>query len=201
MHIGTIECLEHQWSKFKTGIYTALLASQFREFGAGARVSPPFRFHGLHQISLGEHSYIARNCWIHVVEDHERNDSCKISIQAHAGIGMGSHISAVQEVVIGEHALLAPNVYISDHAHAYENVNVPVMCQGITGIAPVSIGRRAWLGQNVVVLPGVTIGQHCIIGANSVVNVSIPDYSVAVGAPARVVKQYNTKTGEWERIR
>ena len=113
---------------------------------------------------------------------------------------MGSHISAAQQVVIGEHVLLAPNVYISDHAHAYENVDVPIMRQGMTGVAPVSIGRHTWLGQNVVVLPGVTIGQHCIIGANSVVNSSIPDYSVAVGAPARVVKQYNRNSGQWERV-
>jgi acetyltransferase-like isoleucine patch superfamily enzyme len=75
------------------------------------------------------------------------------------------------------------------------------MRQGITDIAPVFIGRHTWLGQNVVVLPGVAIGQHCIIGANSVVNSSIPDYSVAVGAPARVIKRYNRDTNQWERVR
>jgi acetyltransferase-like isoleucine patch superfamily enzyme len=75
------------------------------------------------------------------------------------------------------------------------------MHQGINGIAPVSIGRNAWLGQNVVVLPGVTIGEHCVIGANSVVNSSIPDFSVAVGAPARVIKRYNKETARWERTR
>ncbi|MGO9527314.1 MAG: acyltransferase [Verrucomicrobiia bacterium] len=200
MGIRTIEWLDHARSRISTRLYTLLLASQFRQFGAGARISPPFRYYGLHQISLGEHAYIARNCWIHVVGDHENEDCSKIIIQAHAGIGMGSHISATQQVVIGEHALLAPNVFISDHVHAYENVDVPIMRQGITGVAPVSVGRHTWLGQNVVVLPGVTIGQHCIIGANSVVNSSVPDYSVAVGAPARVVKQFNKNSGQWERV-
>jgi acetyltransferase-like isoleucine patch superfamily enzyme len=74
------------------------------------------------------------------------------------------------------------------------------MHQGINGVAPVTIGRGTWLGQNVVVLPGVTIGQHCVVGANSVVNSSIPDYSVAVGAPARVVRQYNRNSAKWERV-
>jgi acetyltransferase-like isoleucine patch superfamily enzyme len=95
---------------------------------------------------------------------------------------------------------LARNVYISDHAHAYENLDMPIMHQGIDSIAPVSIGRNTWLGENAVVLPGVTIGQHCVIGANAVVNTSIPDFSVAVGAPARVVRQFNKNSGQWERV-
>jgi acetyltransferase-like isoleucine patch superfamily enzyme len=144
---------------------------------------------------------IERDCWIHVVGGYDEENSPKLIIKSHAGIGMGATISAARQVVIGEYVLLARNVYISDHAHAYENLDVPIMHQGINGIAPVSIGRETWLGQNVVVLPGVTIGQHCVIGANSVVNSSIPDFSVAVGSPARVVKQYNRNTGRWERIK
>jgi SAM-dependent methyltransferase len=95
--------------------------------------------------------------------------------------------------------LLARNVYISDHNHAYVDLTRPIVHQGIGKVSPVFIGRNTWLGQNVSVLPGVTIGEHCIIGANSVVRSSIPSYSVAVGAPARVVKQVNRKTGQWER--
>jgi acetyltransferase-like isoleucine patch superfamily enzyme len=97
--------------------------------------------------------------------------------------------------------LLGRNVHISDHTHAFENINTPIIQQGINGIAPVSIGRGTWLGQNVVVLPGVTIGRHCVIGANSVVKSSIPDFSVAVDAPARVVKSYDPKTGRWKKIK
>jgi acetyltransferase-like isoleucine patch superfamily enzyme len=102
-------------------------------------------------------------------------------------------------VVIGEYALLARNVYISDHAHAFKNIEVPIMLQGINRIAPVIIGKHSWLGQNVVVLPGVTIGEHCVIGANSVVNSSVPDYCVAVGAPARVVRRFNQNSKKWEK--
>jgi acetyltransferase-like isoleucine patch superfamily enzyme len=200
MGIGTIERLEDKWSRIVTRLYTRLLSSQFKEIGPGARVSPPFRYHGLNQISLGEKVMIHRDCWIQVVGGPGDDESSKIVIKAHAGIGMGSTISAAQQVVIEEYVLLARNVYISDHAHAYENLDVPVMHQGIDHIAPVSIGRHTWLGQNVVVLPGVAIGQHCVIGANAVVNSSIPDFSVAVGAPARVVKQYDRNDGQWKRV-
>jgi acetyltransferase-like isoleucine patch superfamily enzyme len=103
-------------------------------------------------------------------------------------------------VLIEEYVLLARNVQIADHAHAFDNIDVPIMEQGIDRIAQVTIGRGTWLGQNVVVLPGATIGQHCVVGANSVVNSSIPDYSVAVGAPARIVKRFNQNSAKWEKV-
>ena len=198
MAIGTIELAAHLCSRIRTRLFTLLLSSQFKEFGAGARISPPFRFYGLNQMSLGEGVMINRDCWIQTIPGGGRENDAKLIIGSHAGIGMGAHISAAKLVLIEEYVFLARNVHIADHAHAFENIDVPIMEQGIDRIAPVSIGRSTWLGQNVVVLPGVTIGRHCVIGANSVVNSSIPDYSVAVGAPARVAKQYNQTTGRWE---
>lgn len=197
---GFIERALHWYSRARTRLYTLCLASQFKHLGPGARVAPPFRFWGLHQISLGEGVMINRDCWIHVIGHYGDSESAKLIIERHAGIGMGSTISAAEQIVIEEHALLARNVYIADHAHAFSALDVPISIQGIDQVAPVRIGREAWLGQNVVVLPGVTIGQHAVIGANSVVNSSIPDFSVAVGAPARVVKQYNPRTQQWERV-
>jgi len=201
MTSGTIEKMLHQYSKIRTRVFTLLLASQFKEIGPGSRIMPPFRFHGLREISLGAGVIIHRDCWIHVFGHHDPEATPKILIKSQATIGMGATISAAQQVVIGENVLLARNVYISDHAHAFENIEMPIRHQGITGIRPVSIGRDTWLGQNVVVLPGVTIGEHCVIGANSVVNSSIPDFSVAVGAPARVVKRYNREAGVWEKVK
>lgn len=200
MPIGNIEQALHLWSRLRTRLFTLLLSSQFKKFGAGSRIAPPFRFYGLNEMSLGERVMINRDCWIQTISDPGDAYSPKLVIKSHAGIGMGAQISASRQVVIEEYVLLARNVYISDHAHAFQNTDVPIMNQGINSIAPVSIGRNTWLGQNVVVLPGVTIGQHCVIGANSVVNSAIPDFSVAVGAPARVIKRYNQATGAWERI-
>lgn len=194
-----IERTFHLCSKIRTRMFTLLLASQFKEFGAGSRISPPLRFYGLNEMILGEAVMINRDCWIQTIPGESQNGA-KLVIGAHAGIGMGAHITAARQVLIGEYVFLGRNVHIADHSHAFENVNTPIMKQGIDRIAPVTIGPETWLGQNVVVLPGVTIGKHCIIGANSVVNSSIPDFSVAVGAPARVVKRFDPGTGRWGPI-
>ena len=143
---------------------------------------------------------INQDCWIQTLPGREEEPPVKLWIGSHCGIGMGASISAARQIILEEDVLLGRNVYISDHAHAFADPGAPIAQQGIDGLAPVSIGRGTWLGQNVVVLPGVKIGCQCVIGANSVVNKSIPGYSVAVGVPARVIKQYNARTGRWERL-
>jgi len=149
---------------------------------------------------LGDGVIVNRDCWFVTLDSQSGNNSPKLRIHSFAGIGMGATISAAGRIEIGEYALLARNVYISDHGHGYEDLDKPIMHQGISRVKPVSIGRHTWLGQNVVVLPGVTIGEHCVVGANSVVLSDLPDHSVAVGSPARVVKTYNKITKRWERV-
>jgi acetyltransferase-like isoleucine patch superfamily enzyme len=199
--IGAIEAALHLWSRARTRLFSLFIAGQFRAFGSGSRVTPPIRFNGLHRIQVGEGVNIERHCWIQTIGSSADDQEVKLVIGARASIGMGASISAARRVTIGEDVLFARNVYISDHAHAYEDIKVPIMRQGITEPKPVTIGRHAWLGQNVVVLPGVSIGEHCVIGANSVVNASIPDYCVAVGTPARVVRRYNAETRAWESVK
>lgn len=200
MNTGFVESLFHQWSRVRRRAFTMLLAGQFKEFGCGAAITPPLRFYGLNQMSIGAGASIERNCWIQVVNADGDHRSTKLVIGAHAGIGMGASISTARQVVLGDYVLLGRNVYISDHAHAFENVELPIMQQGINNVQPVTIGKHSWLGQNVVVLPGTSIGRHCVIGANAVVKGEIPDFSIAVGAPARVVKRYNTSSKRWEKV-
>ncbi|SRR6266498_4232893 len=195
---GTIERSFSIWGRLRARLFTLCLASQFAEIGHRVLIHPPLRFNNLHQINLGAGVTIHRDCWL-VTLDDDHDGQVKLIIKSHAAIGMGATISAANRVEIGEYVLLARNVYISDHGHAFEDINLPIMNQGITTPQPVSVGCHTWLGQNVCVLPGVTIGHHCVVGANSVVLADIPDRSVAVGAPARVVKTLNTVTQRWER--
>jgi acetyltransferase-like isoleucine patch superfamily enzyme len=97
-------------------------------------------------------------------------------------------ITAKRHVKIGAHVLFSNNVFICDHLHAFDDTDTPVMRQGATAPQPVEVGEGTWLGINVAVMPGVRIGRHCVIGANSVVTDDVPDYAIAVGAPARVVR-------------
>lgn len=104
-------------------------------------------------------------------------------------IGKGSGIVGHFEISIGDDVWTGHNVYITDQNHGYEDVNLPISVQTMPE-RPVRIGSGSWIGHGAVVLPGADIGEHVVIGANSVVTGPIPDNSVAVGVPARVIKRY-----------
>ena len=117
------------------------------------------------------------------------------------------HICAMNSVEIGDGCMFASHVYISDNSHGvysgeeYTHSSPetrPDHRQYVT--SPVKIGKNVWLGEGVIVMPGVSIGDGCVIGAHSVVNKDIPSACIAVGSPARVVKHYNYKLGRWEKI-
>lgn len=115
------------------------------------------------------------------------------------------HIVAMDKIVIGDNVLMASHIFISDNSHGSYKCNFedsdpripPTEREYVT--APIKIGNNVWLGEGVCIMPGVTIGEGCVIGAHSVVSKSIPDYSIAVGAPARVVKKYDFNTNHWEK--
>lgn len=116
------------------------------------------------------------------------------------------HISSIDKVEIGDNVLMASHVYISDNSHGYydgghcdSSPQIPPKDRAYK-ISPVKIGDNVWLGEGVIVMPGVEIGCGCVIGAHSIVNKSIPSNCIAVGSPAKVVKKYSQQTGKWEKI-
>lgn len=109
-------------------------------------------------------------------------------------------VAALDSINIDEDVMFATNVFISDGLYGYENVEVPFRDQRRTKVAPIHVGRGCWIGQNVVIMPGVKIGEMSIIGANSVVTRSIPARAIAVGAPARVIKRWSEKEAAWVAI-
>jgi acetyltransferase-like isoleucine patch superfamily enzyme len=109
-------------------------------------------------------------------------------------IGRGSGIVGHFSIDIGNDVWTGHYVYITDQNHGYENTDLPISQQTQIERA-VSIGDGSWLGAGTVVLPGANIGKHVAVGANSVVTGTLPDYCVAVGSPARVIKQYSKESG------
>ena len=99
----------------------------------------------------------------------------------------------------GRNVLVATNVLLTDSLHCYEDPSVPIMRQPVVSNGPVVIEDDCWLGFGCVVLPGVVVGMHSVVGANAVVVSSVPPFSVVVGSPARVVRQWNPSTAQWER--
>jgi acetyltransferase-like isoleucine patch superfamily enzyme len=109
-------------------------------------------------------------------------------------IGRGSTVVGHQSIEIGDDVWTGHNVHITDMNHGYDDVERPISVQNQPE-SPVSIGDGSWLGHGTIVLPGAHIGRHVVIGANSVVTGKIPDCSVAVGAPARVIRVHDGEQG------
>lgn len=115
-------------------------------------------------------------------------------------IGERCRISIANSLDIGEKVLLSPNIYITDCDHEYRNIDIPVIDQGIVQKGQtVSIGDGSYIGINTVIVGNVKIGKHCVIGANSVVTKDVPDFCIAVGSPARIIKKYSING--WNRFK
>lgn len=109
-------------------------------------------------------------------------------------------LAAMCEITIEDDVMFASNINITDGLHGYETANEPYKYQKLFRIAPIVVKHGCWIGQNVVVMPGVTIGELSIIGANSVVTKNIPAKSIAVGAPAKVIKKWEEATHQWVSV-
>jgi acetyltransferase-like isoleucine patch superfamily enzyme len=112
-------------------------------------------------------------------------------------IGMSNVI--IGPVTIGNNVIFAQNIVASGLNHEYSDVNQPIFKQKIL-VSPIIIEDDCWIAANSVITAGVTIGKHSVVAGGAVVTKSIPPYSVAAGNPAKVIKQYNFKTEQWERV-
>ncbi|MEI6140519.1 MAG: acyltransferase [Mariniphaga sp.] len=140
---------------------------------------------------LGDDSTIEDFCTINNgVGDVIIGDRCRI--------GMNNVL--IGPVTIGNDTILAQNIVMSGLNHGYEDITLPPHDQKVTK-SKIIIEDEVWIGANVVVVAGVTIGKHCVVAAGSIVTKSIPPYSVVVGNPAKVIKQYNPQTQIWERVK
>ncbi len=176
------------WQRMRDKAFSLAVARSFRAFGDKTVVQPPLRVWGEARISLGSGVFVGANSWIAAIDDLDAASS--IDIGDGTSLAGNCVISAAMRVELGRCVLLARNVFISDHNHAYTDISRPVLDQGVDKVAPVSIGDGAWLGQNVVVTPGVRIGRGAVVGANSIVKHDVPGHSLVVGAPARMVKSF-----------
>jgi carbonic anhydrase/acetyltransferase-like protein (isoleucine patch superfamily) len=109
------------------------------------------------------------------------------------------HFQCANSITIGKDVLISDFVYICDYNHGLVP-NKSGYHDGKLESAPVSIGDGCWIGHGVSILKGVSIGQYCVIGANSVVTKNVPDYCMAVGNPAKVIKVFDSKTTSWNRL-
>jgi acetyltransferase-like isoleucine patch superfamily enzyme len=135
------------------------------------------------RLEIGKHVLLEPHVWLTAPGE------ARIRIGAGSFLNIGVMVAAVELVEIGEHCMLANGCFVSDGAHRFDDPDMPVPWQGFTTKGPTRLGDNVWLGANVVVTSGVTIGERAVIGANSVVTSDIPPRTIAAGAPARVIRE------------
>jgi acetyltransferase-like isoleucine patch superfamily enzyme len=163
-------------------------------------IDPTCDIRGIERMKFGKNVVIQKDCWLNIAFNHPAPGPM-IVIDEGTNIGRRCTLSAANKIIIGKFVLIAPNVFMADTHHEYQKLGIPIMHQGIsTHDDQVIIGDETWIGINTVIMGNVEVGKHCVIGANSVVNRDIPDYCVAAGSPAKVVKMLDVITGQWIKV-
>lgn len=186
----------------KRDIVSIMTTSRFKKFGVGSVLYRPLYIdRNRERISIGNNTTILTGARIELYpEVREKDICCTITIKDDCYLGYNLTILAGANIIIENGVLMASDILISSENHStdpeaeFYYMDQPLKC------APITIKEGSWIGQRVIILSGVTIGKKSIIGAGSIVTSDIPDYSLAVGSPAKVIKKYNFETHEWERI-
>lgn len=189
--------------KVRNGFYKVIsnlfYSHFFLSFGEKSKIVAPLSLRNTFNISIGERTTISEGVFMMVENEGKSDNICHMRIGNGVTLGHFNHIVALDSVIIEDNVLTADRVYISDNVHDYENIELPISLQKIKSKKNTRIGEGSWLGENVCVISS-TIGKNCVIGANSVVVNDIPDYSVAVGSPAKVIKMYDFKNQIWKKV-
>ena len=196
-----------RWAWTRLGRWAAIgphsrTGRRFQRFGRGSIICfPPNTIFNERYICVGEDTMIGPDVTLSagMVPGQQCLSEVVVRIGDRCLIGKGSGIVGHYSIEIGDDVWTGHHVYITDQNHGYEDVTLPISRQTMPE-RPVSIGDGSWIGHGTVVLLGARIGRHVVVGANSVVGGEIPDFSVAVGNPARVIRRHDPDTG-WTRVR
>ena len=179
----------YPWYITKRAFVTSRLKGGFKYFGTSTSLAPGVKIMSPQNISIGNNSSIMSHCIIETCEVDGNNPQLEIGDRV--SIGEYSHITCANKVVIGNGVLTGRFVLITDNSHGNntkEIADMSPLAREIHSNGPVHIGENVWIGDKVTILPNVKIGKGCIIAANAVVTKDIPEYSVAAGIPAKIIK-------------
>lgn len=170
--------------------------------GNNSYFEKPMQINGGHYIHIGDNSSIGYSAWLGAFDKYLNQEfSPSITIGNNVRIGNYACITAIDKVEIEDGCLFSEYIYISDHAHGIDaSQGTSPKDQDLYSKGAVRIGKNTFLGYRVSVLPGVTLGKHCVVGANSVVTKSFPDYSMVAGIPAKLIKKYSLEQKKWISI-
>lgn len=181
--------ISYPWYLIKRAYITARKCNQFKQFGKGSLIAPGVKLYTPKYVSIGKGSSIMSHC---IIETYPTNGhKPQLEIGNNVSLGEFSHITCANKVTIGDGVLTGRFVLITDNSHGKSTkdfANTAPLAREVYSCGPIHIGENVWIGDKVTILPNVTIGKGCIIAANAVVTKDIPEYSVAAGIPAKVIK-------------
>lgn len=163
----------------------------FIKCGKGLAVGKNTMFRGLNYVILGDNVSFDDGVCLTLWPEHSSNKPPFMSIGNHCNFGAYNHITCVNRVLIGDNCLTGKFVTISDNSHGNtdrESLTMAPNSRAVISKGGVIIGNNVWIGDKATILPGVTIGNGCVVAANSVVTKSVPDNCVVAGVPAIIVK-------------
>lgn len=172
----------------------------YKDFGYRSLINKPLLIINPKFIKIGNCVNIRDCARLEVVtKKNNINFSAEIVIGDNVLIEQGVHITSAGKVIIGKNTSITPYVTISNITHSYDNIDEPIKLQNFV-VQDVVIGEDCFIGAGAVILPGVHLGRHCCVGANSVVTQSFSDYSIIAGNPAKLIKKYNFEKNEWIKV-
>jgi len=192
----------YQFFVLLSRFYTWIIKQNFYSFGRNSIIKPFANLSNCQHISIGNFVDIGSNCRITVSNDflgipcHSKN-KVKLKIGNHVDIGNGTFISANNNTKIGNHVIMAPYVFITDHDHGFVDIKKNLHQQPLTENGKTIIGDNVFLGTKSSILKNVKIGDHVVVGANSVITKDIPSFSIVSGNPAKIIKKYDFKKKKW----
>lgn len=178
-------------------LYSAYIRHQFRQCGDLKLGSTQLHLFGLRYMEFGDQVEMHFNARVQCIDYFQPTDQHfkpRLILHDHVVVQAMCHIGCIDRVEIGEWSTMGARCYITDHTHggtSREELLLPPRKRPLVSRGPVKIGKYVHLGEGVCVMSGVTIGDYSVVGAGAVVTRDIPPFSIAVGSPAKVIKQIN----------
>jgi acetyltransferase-like isoleucine patch superfamily enzyme len=152
-------------------------------------------------IEIGCNTIIHANSSISAIAQYQHEKfTPNIKIGNDVYIGEYLHMACFDNIFIDDGCVLSDHVYITDTFHGFDPTKGPILNQNLTSKGGIEIGKSSFIGYRSCIMSGVKLGKHCVVGANSVVTKSFPDYSMIAGSPARLIKTFSFEKQDWVAV-
>lgn len=188
--------------RFRSLAVRHYLLRRLGQAGRGISLGDDVRLYGAQHIRIGDGAVVGSHVVLRAMTEYPwtsppQTFSPELVLERGCFVNSYTQIACVRRIVIGEDVMIADRCFLADNQHSYLDPDRSIKAQPLAAPGEIRIGAGSWIGTNCCVLGDVSIGRHCVVGANSVVTGSLPDHCIAIGAPARIIKRYDPEQRAW----